>query len=268
MPEGDTVYRAARSMHRALAGRILTATDFRVPRHATADLTGRSVTEVVARGKHLLARTHAGITVHSHFKMEGTWHLYRPGSRWRGGPEHEIRAVLETREWVAVGYRLGILELLSTDQEQRAIGHLGPDLLGPGWDPVRAAANLRRRPERPVAEALLDQTNLAGIGNLYKAETLHVAGVNPWAQVGEVPDLFRLIESAHRLLDLGKEHWVQSTTGSTERAQAHWVFERTGKPCRRCGTLIKSASQGPPNAARITYWCPTCQPQPQAAQLR
>lgn len=259
MPEGDTVFRAARTLHKALSGKVLVQSDFRVPQHATADLSGQSITETVSRGKHMLTRTNAGLTLHTHFKMEGTWHLYKPASKWKGGPEHEIRVILKVADWTAVGYRLAIVELLPTDQEHRAVGHLGPDLLSPDWDLKEAVRRLRAKPDRSIAEALLDQTNLAGIGNLYKSETLFVAGIYPWTPVSEVPDLVKVVETGRRLLDRGKEHWSQTTTGNSRKGEQHWVFERPGKPCRRCGTLIHSKEQGPKGAERLTYWCPGCQ---------
>lgn len=261
MPEGDTVFRAARSMRKALAGRVLTATDFRVPQHATADLSGQTVTGVVPRGKHLLTRTDAGITLHTHFKMEGTWHLYRPATRWRGGPDHEIRAVLRNAEWTAVGYRLAIVELLPTAEEDRVVGHLGPDLLGPDWDLEEALKRLTADPEQAIGEALLDQRNLAGIGNIYKNETLFLKGLNPWVPVKDVKDLASVVMLAQKLLRLSTEHWAQSTTGNTARSERRWVFSRGGQPCRRCGTRICTAMQGEPAVERFTYWCPSCQPQ-------
>lgn len=217
------------------------------------------MTETVPKGKHILTRTDGGLTLHTHFKMEGTWHLYKPESTWKGGPEHEIRVVLKVEDWTAVGYRLAIVELLPTDREHRAVGHLGPDLLGPDWDLKQALARLNKQPHRSIAEALLDQTNLAGIGNLYKSETLFVGGVNPWTHVCEVPDLPKLVETGRRLLDRGKEHWSQTTTGNSRKGEHHWVFERPGKPCRRCGTLVRLAEQGQAGAERLTYWCPGCQ---------
>src|SRR5688572_5182963 len=133
MPEGDSVFLAASRLNAALAGLELTRTDFRVPRYATLDLSGRRMTEVVARGKHILMRTTGGTTIHSHFKMEGEWHLYRPGERWHG-PGWQVRVVLETESWVAVGFRLGVVDVLPTERESEIVGHLGPDLLGPDWD--------------------------------------------------------------------------------------------------------------------------------------
>ncbi len=156
MPEGDTVHLAATRLDQALAGQRLVATDFRMPAIATADLAGQVVREVVARGKHLLLRTDAGVTLHSHLKMEGAWHLYRPAERWRG-PGWQVRAVLRTERWVAVGFRLGVCELLPTAREHEVVGHLGPDVLGPDWDPVEAARRLRAERARAIGTALLDQ---------------------------------------------------------------------------------------------------------------
>lgn len=151
MPEGDSIRRAATRLHAALAGRELTRSDLRVPRFATADLTGRLTLDVTPRGKHLLARFEGGLTLHSHLRMDGAWHVFPAGATWRGGPAHEIRAILGTAGHTAVGYRLPVLELIRTAEEDRAVGHLGPDLLGPDWDPGRAAANLLADPGRPSA---------------------------------------------------------------------------------------------------------------------
>jgi endonuclease-8 len=186
MPEGDTVWLAGRRLHDALAGRVLTRTDFRVPQLATADLTGRTVTEVVSRGKHLLFRIDDSLTLHTHFRMDGAWHLYRHGDRWRGGPEWQVRLLLANDAWQAVGYRLPVVELLPRDHEGDAVGHLGPDLLGPDWDPDEAVRRLAADPDREIGPALLDQRNLAGVGNLYQAEVCFLLGVSPWTPVREV----------------------------------------------------------------------------------
>ncbi|RST23118.1 DNA glycosylase, partial [Streptomyces sp. WAC04770] len=184
MPEGDTVLQTAARLHAALAGRVLTQADLRVPRFATSDLSGRTVLDVTARGKHLLTRVEGGLTLHSHLRMDGAWRVYAPGERWRGGPGHQIRAVLANTEHTAVGYRLPVLELLRTSEESKAVGHLGPDLLGPDWDPGLAVERLAAAPDRPLGEALLDQRNLAGIGNVYKCELCSLARVTPWLPVG------------------------------------------------------------------------------------
>ena len=259
MPEGDTVWLAGRRMHEALADRVLTTTDFRVPQLATTDLTGRRVLEVASRGKHLLTRVEGGVTLHTHFRMDGTWHLYRVGERWRGGPDFEVRVVLANEEWVAVGYRLPVVELIETSAETSVVGHLGPDVLGPDWDTDEAVRRLLTDPEREIGMALLDQRNLAGLGNLYRIEMLFLRGITPWVRVGDVPDLRALVELGRRLMVANKGHVEQITTGSRKRGETHWVFERTGRPCRRCGTPIRSAEQGDPPYQRLTYWCPHCQ---------
>jgi endonuclease-8 len=256
MPEGDVVWAAARRLHDALAGRVLTRSDFRVPRAATADVTGRTVREVVSRGKHLLTRIEGDLTVHTHLRMEGSWRI-RPAS----APvprDHRVRLVLANAEWQAVGYSLGIVELLRTAQEDRVVGHLGPDLLGPDWDLDEALRRLRAVPDLPIGEALLDQSLLAGIGNLYKAETLFLRGVDPWRPVGEVADLEEVIELARRLLDANKERVDQSTTGTRRPGDTTWVYGR--RTCRRCGGRIRRADQGRQMQERITFWCPACQP--------
>src|SRR4051794_34465864 len=145
MPEGDSVYLAAKRMHQGLAGRRLTRSDFRVPALATTNLAGRTVLSVAPRGKHMLTRIEGGITLHTHFKMEGSWHLYRPGQRWNG-PLWQVRAVLHTEDRVAVGFRLPIVELVATVDEDSVVGHLGPDLLGPDWDAEEALRRLRADP--------------------------------------------------------------------------------------------------------------------------
>ena len=262
MPEGDTVWLAAKRMNDALAGRVLTASDFRVPQLATTDLSGQTVTEFASRGKHMLMRLDSGMTLHTHFKMDGSWHLYRPGHKWSGGATHQIRVVLTNTEWNAVGYRLPVVELIPTADETQAVGHLGPDLLGPDWSPVEALRRLLSDPAREIGQALLDQRNLAGIGNLYKAETLFLSGVTPWTKVGAVGDLGAIVTRAQRLLEANKNRWEQSTTGNLRRGEHHWVFERAGRPCRRCGERIRMAPQGDPPQERLSYWCPRCQAGP------
>ncbi|WP_327178323.1 DNA glycosylase [Streptomyces sp. NBC_01335] len=264
MPEGDTVARTAKHLHAALAGRVLTHADLRVPRFATSDLTGRTVLDVTPRGKHLLTRLEGGLTLHSHLRMDGAWRIFAPGQRWRGGPAYEIRAVLGNTEHTAVGYRLPVLELLHTDDEDRVVGHLGPDLLGPDWDADRAVENLLTVPGRPLGEALLDQRNLAGIGNVYKCELCFLARVTPWLPVGELPGplLPRLVGAAARLLDANRDRPTRTTTGRiaalSRTREPVYVYGRAGRPCLRCRTPVRKADQDD----RPTYWCPHCQSGP------
>ena len=262
MPEGDTVWLAGKRMHEALAGKVLLQSDFRVPQLATTDLSGRSVLEVVPRGKHLLTRIEGGLTLHTHFRMDGSWHLYAPGDRWTGGPEWQVRVVLANADRVAVGYRMPVLELLATDAEDGAVGHLGPDLLDDDVDLQEAVRRLASDPTRELGLALLDQRLLAGLGNLYRCEVLFLERLTPWTVVGDVPDLPAVVRRGQKLMMVNRERWEQSTTGSLRRGQDHWVFERTGQPCRRCGGRIAVAEQGAAPYARLTYWCPRCQTGP------
>jgi endonuclease-8 len=254
MPEGDAVWYTARRLHEALAGRTLTRSDFRVPRLATADLAGDVVTETASRGKHLLTRTGNGLTIHTHLKMDGAWRV-RPAAE-RVPDSHRIRLLLANEDWQAIGYQLGVVELLRTSDEARVTGHLGPDLLGPDWDCAEAVRRLRAEPDRPIGEALLDQRNLAGIGNVYKAEVLFLRGISPWRPVGGVADLDAVADLARRLLEANKERQGHITTVSMRRGEENWVYGRLGRPCRRCGTPIRSAGQ----QERVTFWCPSCQP--------
>ncbi|MEH0550272.1 Fpg/Nei family DNA glycosylase [Streptomyces sp. B21-101] len=265
MPEGDTVLQAARRLHDALAGKVLTRSDLRVPKFATSDLTGRAVLDVTARGKHLLTRVEGGLTLHSHLRMDGAWKVYANGQRWTGGPEHQIRAVLGTHDRTAVGYRLPVLELLRTGEEQRAVGHLGPDLLGPDWDPEQALANLLADPARALGEALLDQRNLAGIGNVFKSELCFLLGATPWLPVGTLPAdrAAKLPALAKKLLEANRDRPNRNTTG--RRGQDLFVYGRAFRPCLRCGAPIRVADQGDGSRERPTYWCPVCQTGPAPA---
>lgn len=258
MPEGDVVWLAARRLGEALSGRVLTRSDFRVPRFATTDLAGRRVTESLSRGKHLLLRVEGDLTVHTHLRMDGSWRVRPATDSVPSG--HRVRLILANDSWQAIGYQLGIVEVLATAHEASVTGHLGPDLLGPGWDAAEAVHRLRGDAVRPVGEALLDQRNLAGIGNLYKAEVLFLRGINPWRPVGEIADLAALARLAQRLLDANKSRIGQVTTGCWRRGEETWVYGRAGRPCRRCGTRINTAAQGSDPEARVTFWCPHCQP--------
>lgn len=260
MPEGDTVWRTARLLDRALAGRELTQTDFRVPQLATVDLAGATVLSTATRGKHLLTRIdggdHGRWTLHTHLKMEGAWQAYTPGQRWRR-PATTARVVLTAGDHVAVGFDLGIVELLPRTEEHRAVGHLGPDLLGDDWDEAEALRRLRADAARPIHEALLDQTLLAGIGNMYAAELCFTSGIRPDTPVGEVPDLPRLLRRARLMLDHNRQRAEQSTTGDLRRGRRTWVYRQ--ETCLRCGTQVQVQSRGPAGRERAAYWCPGCQ---------
>jgi formamidopyrimidine-DNA glycosylase len=259
VPEGDTVLVAATRLRRALAGERLIRSDFRVPAIATTDLSGQVVDEVVARGKHLLFRTDAALTVHTHFRMDGRWDLIRP-SAGLGGRAHEIRCILTTERWVAVGRRLPVVDVLPTADEARVVGHLGPDVLGDDWDPAEVLRRLLAQPERPIGEALIDQRVMAGPGNVYKSEVCFLRGVNPWTSVGAVRDLAGVLDMTKRVMEANRAIGAQVTTGDTRPGRARWVYGRRGEPCRRCGTPVLRGEQGPGAEERVTYWCPSCQP--------
>ncbi|MBH1938720.1 Fpg/Nei family DNA glycosylase [Streptomyces sp. AV19] len=258
MPEGDTVWRTARDLHGALAGAPLTRCDLRVPALATTDLTGRHVLEAVPRGKHLLVRVEGGLTLHSHLGMDGSWRVHPAGEAVRTGG-HQVRAVLATADHTAVGHRLPVLELLRTADESTAVGHLGPDLLGPDWDADEAVRRLLADPGRPVGEALLDQRNLAGIGNVYKSELCFLLRISPWLPVSRLPSPERLTALAKKLLELNKTRTARVTTADPRPDRRLWVYGRAGRPCRRCGGPVGVEGQGPPGRERPTYWCPRCQ---------
>ena len=259
MPEGDTVWRTARTLDRALTGQLLTRTDFRVPAHATVDLSGEPVTRTFARGKHLMTRIGEDHTLHTHLKMEGAWRVFRAGDRW-GRPAHTARVVLTTDTAEAVGFSLGIVELLPRSRESEPVAHLGPDLLGPDWDAEEAVRRLLAQPDRPIGEALLDQRCLAGIGNLYKSELCFVSGVRPDTPVSAVPALERMVRTARAMLEANKVRWEQTTTGNLRPRERLWVYRRERESCRRCGTRITVEMHGEAGRERASYWCPSCQP--------
>ncbi|OBH62382.1 DNA glycosylase [Mycobacterium intracellulare] len=250
MPEGDTVWHTAAVLREHLAGATLTRCDVRVPRFATVDLTGEVVDEVVSRGKHLFIRV-GRASIHSHLKMEGSW---RVGAR-PVRVDHRARIVLEAGTVRAVGVDLGVLEILDRDRDGEAVAHLGPDLLGDDWDAARAAANLMADPDRPIAEALLDQRVLAGIGNVYCNELCFVSGHLPTAPVGAIADPLRLVSRAREMLWLNRFRWNRCTTGDTRNGRQLWVYGRAGQHCRRCATPIKVDD----TKERVAYWCPSCQ---------
>jgi endonuclease-8 len=266
VPEGDTVYLAGRRLDEALSGGVLVRAELRHPRLAGADLTGRTVLGVRSVGKHLFTRFDDGVSLHSHFKMDGTWHLYRPGDRWRDRT-HDVRAVLGTAKWTAVGFRLHDLALLRTQDEADVVGHLGPDLLADDWTDemaAEAAGRLAASPDREIADALVDQRVMAGVGNLYKAEVCFALGVSPWTPVGSLPDgaVERAVRLSRKLLQRNAMRPEQNTTGRAGKGQEHWVYQRTGRPCLRCATPIRSARQGDWTPPRYTWFCPKCQTGP------
>jgi endonuclease-8 len=252
MPEGDTVWHTAATLRDALAGKALTRCDIRVPRYAAIDLTGQTVDDVTSRGKHLFIRV-GEASIHSHLKMDGSWRVHPVTKPSRAG--HRIRIILEAGDVQAAGIDLGVLEVLKRHSDMDVVAHLGPDLLGDDWDPRTAAANLAADPGRPLAETLLDQRVMAGVGNVYCNELCFVTGHLPTTPVGEVKDPLRMVQRARDMLWLNRSRWSRSTTGDTRRGRELWVYDRAGRECRRCGTAIESDRSGD----RISFWCPVCQ---------
>lgn len=261
MPEGDTVWRTAARLHEALAGTVLTTVDLRWPSLSTMPLAGASTTAVVARGKHLMQRLDSGVSIHSHLRMDGQWRLEAtPRVTVRRLADSRLRAVVATAQWTALGLRLGMLDVVATAEEHTLVGHLGPDLLGPDWDPDEAVRRLSASGVE-IGSALLDQTNLAGIGTLYAAESLYLERINPWTPVSQLdPDGLRaVVARAQRLLDTNRRNAVQTTTGERAPGRTTWVHGRSGLPCRRCGATVRVSRIGAPPRERAMFSCPRCQ---------
>lgn len=256
MPEGDTVWRTARRLHEALAGAEVVRFDIRVPGSAVADLRGETVREVVPRGKHLLERI-GDWTLHSHLKMEGVWHVYPRGGRWRA-PAFRARAVVGSAAFDTVGFDLAMVEVLPTSAEERIVGHLGPDPLADDWDPAEAVRRLGAD-ARPVHVALLDQRNVAGFGNEYANEILFLRGILPQRPATET-DAAALVDLGARTIVANRDRSSRTFTGDSRAGRSTWVYGREGRPCRRCGTLIRAGSLGAsPTSGRNVFWCPSCQ---------
>jgi endonuclease-8 len=267
VPEGDTIYRAARTMHAALAGRVvtkfesvfspLTRVDHQTP------IAGRTIERVDSEGKHLLIALTGDLHLRTHMRMHGSWHLYKPGERWRMRFS-DMRIVIATDAWVAVAFNVPVAEFLDARSlaRQEDLANIGPDFLGEMFDLDEAVRRMRERSSEEIADVLLNQRVVAGVGNEYKSEVLFVAGVSPFTKVGELTDeqLTRILETARKLMiaNVTKRGSGRVTTFSLDPRQQQYVYGRGGQPCRRCGTPVKYAKQG--KDARGTYWCERCQP--------
>ena len=260
MPEGDTLHRTAAGLAPHLVGRVVTGARTRAGGAQVQRVVGATVEAVEAAGKNLLIRFDNGLELRTHLRMNGSWHRYRPGERWRRSPAR-ARLVLEVPGAVAVCFDAPVVELFETRAAaiHPTLARLGPDLLDDGWGPDQATEARRRlrdpgRASMTVSEALLDQRAIAGIGNIWRNETLFAERVNPWTSVGDLTDddLDRLVAMARRLLRAS----VDQPPGRAPVA----VYRRAGRPCRRCGALIRSAPLTGANP-RTTYWCPACQPE-------
>jgi endonuclease-8 len=274
MPEGDTIFRAARTLNRALAGRTITRfeTGLAALAHIDRDrpIAGRIVERVEAAGKHCLMHLSDGLILRTHMRMNGSWHIYRPGERWQL-PAHAMRILIETADWVAIAFNVYSAEFIPAEglERHRTLATLGPDLLGE-FDSARSLALIRERDERPVHEVLLDQRVMAGIGNVYKSEILFLSRVHPDTPARTLDDdrWREMMARARKLLmanvadgasgQIVTYRGLRRTTGRMNPADRLWVYSRGGQPCRRCGTRIASRKDG--DDARVTYWCPRCQP--------
>lgn len=282
MPEGDTIFRAARTLQKALGGATVRRFETGYAQLANVDreepMAGRTVEYVQARGKHLLIGFSGGWALRTHMRMNGSWHIYRPGESWRRA-RSRARIILETDAFVAVAFDVPVAEFIRAGALERhePLARLGPDLLAPTFDVEDAVSRLRARPELPLADALLNQSLLSGIGNVYKSEVLFAARVHPFTRIGEVDDacLRRILKISRTFLtanvaDDSPQAMVtytgyRRTTRRADPSARLWVYGRVDEPCRVCGTEIALERRGP--AARSTYFCPRCQPVTSAAPV-
>ena len=273
MPEGDTIFRAAHTLHRALAGKPVTRFESVFPALTRIDddapIAGRTIEHIHSAGKHLLIHFSGDLVLRTHMRMNGSWHIYRTGERWQRS-RRDMRIVVATADFEAVGFRIPVAEFLSEREVAKSLvlRTLGPDVLAADFDSDKAIANLRDRPRSEIAEALLNQQVLAGLGNVYKSEILFLCRINPFRRVGELTDedLRSLVAESRRVLKLNVTEGralmttyggLRRTTGRSDPKERLWVYGRARRPCRRCGTPILVRSQG--SNARLTYWCPACQ---------
>jgi endonuclease-8 len=273
VPEGDTIFRAARTLNRALAGKPVTHFESVFPTltrvHTDHPLTGRTIERVSAAGKHLLMQFSGGLVLRTHMRMNGSWHIYRPGERWLR-PRRDMRVVVSTADFVAVGFNVPVAEFIAGPRLDRhdELRRLGPDLLSDTFDEAEALRRIHAKPADLIADVLLNQHVMAGIGNVYKSEILFSCRVNPFTTVSNLTDdaLACLVTTGRRLL-LANVHTTlapmttytgfRRTTGRDNPNERLWVYGRARLPCRRCGTPVSVKKHGP--AARLTYWCGRCQ---------
>jgi endonuclease-8 len=276
MPEGDTIYRAARTLHTALAGQTITRFETGLAQLAQVDrdspVAGRSIERAYAVGKHLLIAMSGELLLRTHMRMNGSWHIYRPGEKWQMTPR-AMRILIGTAEWVAVAFNVYVAEFVQAADlaRHRPVAALGPDLLG-AFDASEALRRIRAQNHRPMHETLLDQRVMAGIGNVYKSEVLFLSGVHPDTPAAGLDDaqVTALMDLSMRLLraniaessgeGIQTYRGLRRTTGRMNPGDRLWVYSRGGQPCRKCGTRILSRKDG--DDARVTYWCPMCQPAP------
>lgn len=274
MPEGDTIFRAARTLHRALAGQQLIGFASVLPKlervEVDSGVTGRTIEKVEARGKWLLMHFSGEQVLLTHMLMSGSWHIYRPGEKWRQHPQH-MRIHLRTRAMEAVAFNVQVAEFHTSEtlRRRRNFSQLGPSLLAGEFDEAEVLRRLRNEPAMEVGQALMTQSKLAGIGNVFKSEICFACGVHPFRKIDSLSilELSALVKTARRFLlqnvtDNARDQIVthagmRRTTARMDRQESLWVYQRGGEPCRRCGRRIVSYKQG--LDARVTFWCPQCQ---------
>jgi len=260
VPEGDTIHRAARTLHGALAGKKVVRFETVLPKLEREPLVGRTVEKVHAAGKHLIISFSGGLHLRTHMRMNGSWHIYPTGGRWQR-PRRDMRIVIATADYEAVAFNVPVAELQDSRTLERDLHALGPDLLG-DFDPAEALKRIRERGGEAIADVLLNQRVLAGIGNVYKSEVLFMRHVHPLTPASALDDeaLLAILETSRKLMKLNAAPGASGrrTTGSWPGEAPLWVYGRRGEPCRRCGSRIEMQRQG--SDARVTYWCPGCQP--------
>ncbi|HUR79808.1 MAG TPA: DNA-formamidopyrimidine glycosylase family protein [Thermoanaerobaculia bacterium] len=262
MPEGDTIHRAARTLHAALAGRVITRFETVFPQLARVEMTGRTIERVDAAGKNLLMHFSGDAHLRTHMRMNGSWHLYRPGEKWRKR-FFEMRIIIETDAWVAVAFNVPVAEMHDSRSLERQddLLNIGPDFLGETFDWDEAKRRIREKPDEDIADVLLNQRVVSGIGNEYKSELLFMTGVSPFAKIRDLGDeqIDRILKTSRKVMqaNIAKRSPARITTFSLDPSASQYVYGRGGKPCRRCGAAIQYAKQG--KDARGTYWCPVCQ---------
>ena len=268
MPEGDIVRRTALRLDQALAGQTLTRAEIRWPA-AREVAAGRTVLGTTSYGKHLLTRFDDGQTLHTHLRMEGSWAIARTGAPAAAARGAFVRVVLGTSTWTAIGTRIGMLDVVATRDEQALIGHLGPDLLDPQFPGAGLAEALRRwdtQGAAPIAEVLLDQRVVAGIGTIYASESLFTRRLWPWTPADRLTDPAALLLVARALLRRSVDAPIPTATGETARGRTTLVHGRTRQPCRRCGTPIRVGRAFKPPVDRPIFYCPVCQADPRSTR--
>jgi endonuclease-8 len=264
MPEGDTILKAARILDRALAGAIVTRFEPRVASAIRSIALGDvSISKVDAAGKNLLMFFTDGFVLRTHMRMSGNWHLYRHGERWRAHPDH-VRVLMATANWVAIAVNVPVVEWVrERDLPHHApVANLGPDVLKDPFDMDEVIRRARLQPDIAIGEVLLDQTVLAGVGNVFKSEAMFAARISPHTPVARLSDdqlRAILAVTVKQMRANAGEHSVgRATTGRMNPSEKLWVYRRADLPCRVCGAIIKARKTGP--NSRSTYWCPACQP--------